>query len=112
MDHYSECYAFGDDIHPVMKVLNEQRHLSCKEIHPHNMDMCEDQIEKQEKVRRYEKVMILLKLGRTLLYRGVSRGEDDKLSDDGIRELFLYRVRNSAACSVRRRKLRVCYFIK
>ncbi|XP_050728226.1 muscle-specific protein 300 kDa-like [Eriocheir sinensis] len=52
VDHYSECYAFGDDIHPVMKVLNEQRHLSCKEIHPHNMDMCEDQIEKQEKVLR------------------------------------------------------------
>jgi len=50
--HYSECYAFGDDIHPVMKVLNEQRHLSCKEIHPHNMDMCEEQIEKQEKVLR------------------------------------------------------------
>ncbi|KAG7167418.1 putative Spectrin repeat-containing protein 1 [Homarus americanus] len=47
--HYSECYAFGDDIHPVMKVLNEQRHLSCKEIHPHNMDMCEEQIDKQEK---------------------------------------------------------------
>ncbi|KAK4326129.1 hypothetical protein Pmani_003317 [Petrolisthes manimaculis] len=35
-----------------MKVLNEQRHLSCKEIHPHNMDMCEEQIEKQEKVLR------------------------------------------------------------
>ncbi|XP_042224638.1 dystonin-like isoform X2 [Homarus americanus] len=50
--HYSECYAFGDDIHPVMKVLNEQRHLSCKEIHPHNMDMCEEQIDKQEKVLR------------------------------------------------------------
>ncbi|XP_069172218.1 muscle-specific protein 300 kDa-like [Procambarus clarkii] len=52
VDHYSECYAFGDDIHPVMKVLNEQRHLSCKEIHPHNMDMCEEQIDKQEKVLR------------------------------------------------------------
>jgi len=50
--HYSECYAFGDDIHPVMKVLNEQRHLSMKEIHPHNMDMCEEQIDKQEKVLR------------------------------------------------------------
>lgn len=52
VSHYSECYAFGDDIHPVMKVLNEQRHLSCKEIHPHNMDMCEEQIDKQEKVLR------------------------------------------------------------
>ncbi|XP_071525118.1 muscle-specific protein 300 kDa-like [Panulirus ornatus] len=52
VDHYSECYAFGDDIHPVMKVLNEQCHLSIKEIHPHNMDMCEEQIEKQEKVLR------------------------------------------------------------
>ncbi|XP_076044502.1 muscle-specific protein 300 kDa-like [Oratosquilla oratoria] len=52
VEHYSECYAFGDDIHPIMKVLNEQRHLSCKEIHPHNMDMCEEQIEKQEKVLR------------------------------------------------------------
>ncbi|XP_042891575.1 uncharacterized protein LOC122266063 [Penaeus japonicus] len=52
VDHYSECYAFGDDIHPVMKVLNEQRHLSMKEIHPHNMDMCEEQIDKQEKVLR------------------------------------------------------------
>lgn len=48
--HYSECYAFGDDIHPVMKVLNEQKHLSCKEIHPHTMEMVEDQIDKQEKV--------------------------------------------------------------
>jgi len=50
VEHYSECYAFGDDIHPIMKVLNEQKHLSMKEIHPHNMDMCEEQIEKQEKV--------------------------------------------------------------
>jgi len=50
--HYSECYAFGDDIHPVTKVLNEQRHLSCREIHPHTMEMVEDQIEKQEKVLR------------------------------------------------------------
>merc|ERR1719259_604904 len=50
--HYSECYAFGDDIHPVTKVLNEQRHLSCWEIHPHTMEMVEDQIEKQEKVLR------------------------------------------------------------
>jgi len=52
VEHYSECYAFGDDIHPIMKVLNEQKHLSMKEIHPHNMDMCEEQIEKQEKVLR------------------------------------------------------------
>jgi len=50
--HYSECYAFGDDIHPIMKVLNEQKHLSCKEIHPHTMEMVEDQIDKQEKVLR------------------------------------------------------------
>jgi len=50
--HYSECYAFGDDIHPVMKVLKEQKHLSCKEIHPHTMEMVEDQIDKQEKVIR------------------------------------------------------------
>lgn len=52
VQHYSECYAFGDDIHPVIKVLNEQKYLSIKEIHPHNMDMCEEQIEKQEKVLR------------------------------------------------------------
>lgn len=52
VQHYSECYAFGDDILPVIKVLTEQRHLSVKEIHPHNMDMCEEQIEKQEKVIR------------------------------------------------------------
>uniref|UniRef100_A0A2P2HZN4 Chromosome partition protein Smc-like n=1 Tax=Hirondellea gigas TaxID=1518452 RepID=A0A2P2HZN4_9CRUS len=50
--HYSECYAFGDAIHPVMKVLIEQKHLSCKEIHPHTMEMVEDQIDKQEKVLR------------------------------------------------------------
>jgi len=50
--HYSECYAFGDDIHPVTKVLNEQKHLSMREIHPHTMEMVEDQIEKQEKVLR------------------------------------------------------------
>merc|ERR1712212_918484 len=50
--HYSERYAFGDDIHPIMKVLNEQKHLSCKEIHPHTMEMVEDQIDKQEKVLR------------------------------------------------------------
>jgi len=50
--HYSECYAFGDDIHPVMKVLKEQKHLSCKEIHPHTMEMVEDQIDKQDKVLR------------------------------------------------------------
>jgi len=50
--HYSECYAFGDDIHPVAKVLNEQKHLSMREIHPHTMEMVEDQIEKQEKVLR------------------------------------------------------------
>lgn len=50
VEHYSECYAFGDDIHPIIKVLNEQKHLSMKEIHPHNMDMCEEQIDKQEKV--------------------------------------------------------------
>merc|ERR1719187_1208650 len=50
--HYSECYAFGDDIHPIMKVLNEQKHLSSKEIHPHTMEMTEDQIEKQDKVIR------------------------------------------------------------
>ena len=50
--HYSECYAFGDDIHPVAKVLNEQMHLSIREIHPHTMEMVEDQIEKQEKVMK------------------------------------------------------------
>jgi len=50
--HYTECYAFGDDIHPIMKTLKEQRHLSCKEIHPHTLDMVEDQIDKQEKVLR------------------------------------------------------------
>ena len=57
--HYSECYAFGDDIHPVMKVLNEQKHLSCKEIHPHTMEMVEDQIDKQEKVN-YQIIFVVL----------------------------------------------------
>ena len=49
---YARCYAFGDDIKPTQKVLEEMRHLSSKEIHPHTMEMVEDQIDKQEKVNR------------------------------------------------------------
>ncbi|XP_076044500.1 muscle-specific protein 300 kDa-like [Oratosquilla oratoria] len=46
---YARCYSYGDDIKQVMKTLEEMRHLSVKEIHPHNMNMVEEQIEKAEK---------------------------------------------------------------
>lgn len=49
---YARCYAYGDDISPCLKTLEEMRHLSVKEIHPHNMNMVEEQIEKAEKVRQ------------------------------------------------------------
>ncbi|MPD00097.1 hypothetical protein E2C01_095547 [Portunus trituberculatus] len=51
VDVYARCYAYGDDISPCLKTLEEMRHLSVKEIHPHNMNMMEEQIEKAEKVR-------------------------------------------------------------
>ena len=50
---YARCYAFGDDISPTLKTLEEMLHLSTKEIHPHNMNMVEEQIEKAEKVHHY-----------------------------------------------------------
>lgn len=50
VEMYARCYAYGDDISPCLKCLEEMRHLSVKEIHPHNMNMVEEQIEKAEKV--------------------------------------------------------------
>jgi len=47
---YARCYAYGDDISSCLKTLEEMRHLSVKEIHPHNMNMVEEQIDKAEKV--------------------------------------------------------------
>jgi len=47
---YARCYAYGDDIKPTVKTLDEMLHLSIKEIHPHNMSMVEEQIDKSEKV--------------------------------------------------------------
>lgn len=47
---YARCYAYGDDISACLKTLEEMRHLSVKEIHPHNMNMVDEQIEKAEKV--------------------------------------------------------------
>jgi len=47
---YARCYAYGDDISSCLKTLEEMRHLSIKEIHPHNMNMVEEQIEKADKV--------------------------------------------------------------
>ena len=47
---YARCYAYGDDISSCLKTLEEMRHLSVKEIHPHNMNMVDEQIEKAEKV--------------------------------------------------------------
>lgn len=72
VDVYARCYAYGDDISPCLKTLEEMRHLSVKEIHPHNMNMVEEQIEKAEKViatvdgqrDTYEE---LLKRGKKLL---------------------------------------------
>ncbi|KAG7167419.1 uncharacterized protein LOC121868280 [Homarus americanus] len=69
---YARCYAYGDDISPCLKTLEEMRHLSVKEIHPHNMNMVEEQIEKAEKVigiidgqrETYEE---LLKRGKKIL---------------------------------------------
>jgi len=50
VEMYARCYSYGDDIKPTLKILEEMRHLSSKEIHPHNMNMVEEQIEKAEKV--------------------------------------------------------------
>jgi len=47
---YARCYAYGDDIKPTVKILDEMLHLSIKEIHPHNMSMVDEQIGKSEKV--------------------------------------------------------------
>ncbi|KAL7643675.1 UNVERIFIED_CONTAM: hypothetical protein RMT77_005658 [Armadillidium vulgare] len=50
VETYARCYSYGDDISQLMKTLEEMHHLSTKEIHPHNMNMVEEQIEKAEKV--------------------------------------------------------------
>jgi len=47
---YARCYAYGDDIKPTVKTLDEMLHLSIKEIHPHNMSMVDEQIDKSDKV--------------------------------------------------------------
>merc|ERR1719186_2532560 len=47
---YARCYAYGDDIKPTVKTLDEMLHLSIKEIHPHNMSMVEEQIGNFDKV--------------------------------------------------------------
>uniref|UniRef100_A0A6A7FNC3 Coiled-coil domain-containing protein 150-like isoform X3 n=1 Tax=Hirondellea gigas TaxID=1518452 RepID=A0A6A7FNC3_9CRUS len=73
VEMYARCYAFGDDIKPTQKLLEEMRHLSSKEIHPHNMNMVDEQIEKSEKVittvdstrEQYEE---LLKRGQKLVH--------------------------------------------
>lgn len=72
VEMYARCYSFGDDMKPTQKTLEEMRHLSSKEIHPHNMNMVEEQIEKAEKVistvdqcrEQYEE---LLKRGKKLV---------------------------------------------
>lgn len=50
VEMYARCYSFGDDIKPTMKVLVEMLWISTKDIHPHNMNMLEEQIEKADKV--------------------------------------------------------------
>jgi len=69
---YARCYAYGDDIGPCLKTLEEMRHLSSKEIHPHNMNMVEEQIEKADKVigiveSQRDEYEALLKRGKKLL---------------------------------------------
>jgi len=72
VEMYARCYSYGDDIKPTLKVLEEMRHLSSKEIHPHNMNMVEEQIEKAEKVittveANKENFEELLKRGKKLV---------------------------------------------
>jgi len=50
VDVYARCYSYGDDIKPVLKTLEEMLHLSVKDIHPHNISMVGEQIDKAEKV--------------------------------------------------------------
>jgi len=50
VEMYAKCYSYGDDIKPLTKVLDEMLWMSTKDIHPHNMNMVEEQIEKIEKV--------------------------------------------------------------
>lgn len=64
VDVYARCYAYGDDISPCLKTLEEMRHLSVKEIHPHNMNMVEEQIEKAEKVSSYLPNLLVFTLGQ------------------------------------------------
>ncbi|KAB7500414.1 hypothetical protein Anas_12615 [Armadillidium nasatum] len=47
---YAACYSYGDDLGPLLKTLEEMLHLSTKEIHPHNVKMVEEQVEKMERV--------------------------------------------------------------
>jgi len=47
---YACCYAYGDDIKPTVKTLDEMLILSIKKIHPHNLSMVDEQIDKIEKV--------------------------------------------------------------
>lgn len=49
VEMFARCYSFGDDMKPTLKCLEEMRHLSSKDIHPHNMNMVEEQIEKAER---------------------------------------------------------------
>jgi len=50
VDVYARCYSYGDDIKPVLKTLEEMLHLAVKDIHPHNISMVGEQIDKAEKV--------------------------------------------------------------
>jgi len=50
VDVYARCYSYGDDIKPVLKTLEEMLHLAVKDIHPHNIGMVGEQIDKSEKV--------------------------------------------------------------
>jgi len=50
VDVYARCYSYGDDIKPVLKTLEEMLHLAVKDIHPHNISMVGEQIDKSEKV--------------------------------------------------------------
>jgi len=47
---YARCYSYSDDIKPCLKTLEEMLHLSIRDIHPHNISMVGEQIDKAEKV--------------------------------------------------------------
>jgi len=50
VEMYARCYSYGDDIKPLVKILEENLWIATKDIHPHCMSMVEEQIEKAEKV--------------------------------------------------------------